>query len=72
MEQTEVETIERLSSSHSELRHLWSRHQGFEKELERLSGLRNPTADERREIARLKRAKLQGKDRIARILAEHG
>lgn len=71
MERSELELIDRLSTSNLELRHLWSRHQQFEKDLARLAAIRNPSDEERREMGRIKRVKLQEKDRIARILAEH-
>lgn len=69
MEATELDLIHRLSQNHDELRHLFARHQGFEKELSRLESVRHPSESERREIAKLKRQKLAGKDRIRRILA---
>lgn len=71
MERSELEMIDRLSTSNSELRHLWTRHQQFERDLERLASIRNPSDEERREMGRIKRVKLQEKERIARILAGH-
>ena len=69
MEQSELELIERLSPSNDELRHLFHKHRTFEKELARLTGVQHPSESERREIARLKKQKLHGKDRIRRILS---
>ena len=69
MEREEIEQIQALSASHDELRHLWHRHQRFEESLGRLSGLRYPSEAERREMGKIKRLKLRGKERISQILA---
>lgn len=69
MEQSELELIERLSQSNDELRHLYQKHRTYEKELARLTGVQHPSETERREITRLKKQKLNGKDRIRRILS---
>lgn len=71
MEASEIELINRLSPEHDELRHLVFQHRNFEKELARLEGVRFPSDTERREMARIKRLKLRGKDRIGRILGAH-
>jgi uncharacterized protein YdcH (DUF465 family) len=71
MEQSELERIAHLSTKNDELKHLFYKHQGFEKELSRLEGIRFPSESERRTIGKLKRQKLLGKDRIRRILASH-
>ena len=71
MEAQEVNLISRLSTSNSELRHLVQRHQGFEENLERLERIRFPSEAERREIQKLKRLKLRGKDRMQEILSAH-
>lgn len=68
MEAGEIELINRLSPNHPELKYLVQRHQGFEKELGRLERIRFPSEAERREINKLKRLKLRGKDRIQEIL----
>ena len=70
METSEIELIDRLAPVHDELRHLVFQHRNFEKELARLEGIRYPSDSERREINRIKRLKLRGKDRISRILVE--
>lgn len=72
MEAAEVEMIQRLSGSHDELRHLYGKHQDYERELGRLEQIRYPSEAERREINRVKRLKLRGKDRIRSILSQHG
>lgn len=71
MESHEVEMIEALTAKNDELRYLWSRHQSLESDLARLATLRNPTDDERREMAEIKRNKLKGKERIHAILDQH-
>lgn len=71
MEASELELISRLTPSHDELRHLMTRHRALETDLERLEAIRNPTDVERREINRIKRLKLRGKDRISQILSQH-
>jgi len=71
MERSEIDLIQRLTPKHDELRHLWHRHQAFEKDLTRLDSLRYPTEAERREIGRIKRLKLRGKERMQSILDSH-
>jgi uncharacterized protein YdcH (DUF465 family) len=71
MEASELELIARLAPNHDELRHLVSQHHGFESTLSQLAAVRNPSETERREIAKVKRMKLKGKDRISQILRQH-
>lgn len=71
MERSEVELIEKLSSGHDELRHLWSRHQDLEKSLARLQDVRFPSDADRLEMSRIKRMKLRGKERIHAIIGQH-
>lgn len=71
MEATELEVINQLTLSNDELRHLYGKHQDFERELGRLERIRYPSEAERREINRVKRLKLRGKDRIQSILVSH-
>jgi uncharacterized protein YdcH (DUF465 family) len=71
MEATELDLINRLTSSHDELRHLVGKHQDYERDLMRLERIRYPAEGERREINRIKRLKLRGKDRIQVIIAKH-
>lgn len=71
MEATETDLISELAPNHGELRHLVSQHQSFERELDRLERIRYPSEAERREIGKLKRMKLRGKDRIHHILSQH-
>jgi len=71
MESDELDLVQRLAAGNDELRHLWGRHQGYERDLGRLDGLRYPSEAERREIGRLKRMKLRGKERIQAIIDAH-
>jgi hypothetical protein len=71
MEPQELELIQSLSPKHDELRHLWNKHLDYEKDLGRLTGLRYPSEAERREIGKIKRLKLRGKERIQAILDTH-
>ena len=71
MEASELDLINRLTTSHDELRHLYGKHQDYERELARLERIRYPSEAERREINRIKRLKLRGKDRMQSILATH-
>lgn len=70
MESTELDLIRHLSAKNDELRHLYAQHQKYEGQLSSLT-VRHPSESELREIARVKRLKLRGKDRIQAILASH-
>lgn len=71
METYELELIRQLAPNHDELRRLVYLHGGYEEELTRLESVRFPSEAERREISRVKRLKLRGKDRIRSILQSH-
>jgi hypothetical protein len=71
MDAQDLELIERLSPTNAELRHLWMQHGGFEAKLADLERVRYPSEGERREIGRVKRLKLRGKEQIGKILAQH-
>ena len=68
MESAEIAMIQTLSAKNDELRHLYAQHQKYEGQLNQLL-VRYPSESELREIARVKRLKLRGKDRIQQILA---
>lgn len=70
MEPSDLDLIHRLSAKNDELRHLYTRHQKYETQLTSMT-VRHPSESETREIARVKRLKLRGKDRIQQILATH-
>lgn len=71
METQELDLIARLTPTHDELRHLMHQHQGYEQQLTRLESVHYPSEAERREINRIKRLKLRGKDKIRAILSQH-
>ncbi len=63
--------IERLVPTNEELEALVKAHEAFEGQLDEMSSRRYVTDAERLEIARIKKQKLRGKDRILQILADH-
>jgi uncharacterized protein YdcH (DUF465 family) len=69
VDSSERERLSGMASENAEVRYLLTRHEGLEKELARLEGVRHPTESERRDIQRIKRLKLRGKDRLREILA---
>ncbi len=71
MEPQELALIETLAPKHDELRYLWSQHLDYEKDLNRLTVIRYPSEAERRQIGKIKRLKLRGKERITAILEAH-
>jgi len=71
MNESDRALIASLSSSHHELQRLHSKHAEYEDQLRALSSKRWRSSEETLEEQKLKRLKLQGRDRIASILAEH-
>jgi uncharacterized protein YdcH (DUF465 family) len=71
MEPHEQEILQRVAEENPELRHLWSQHSRYESQLADLERVRYPSEAERREIGRLKRLKLRGKEQMSRILEGH-
>ena len=71
MNQAERALIDELVPRHDELRELVDRHRAYEDQLEEMSKRRFLSEIECMEMARIKKKKLRGKDRIHRILAEH-
>ena len=69
MEAADLDLIERLVPTHPELRHLWLQHGHYESQLEELERVHYPSEQERREIGKIKRLKLRGKERITAMLA---
>ena len=67
----EVELIARLTAGNAGLRHLWGQHLSYDATLAEMERIRHPSEGERRKIARLKRLKLRGKQRITGILDAH-
>ena len=70
MEVSDKELLESLCKENEELRKLVEDHEAYEKSLEAYASRRYLTDAERAEVARLKRQKLAGKDRIERMLVE--
>jgi uncharacterized protein YdcH (DUF465 family) len=63
--------IETLAPTHEELNELVRAHRAFEDKLDEMGSRRYLSDTERLEMARIKKQKLRGKDRIQQILAEH-
>ncbi len=63
--------IEQLAPADEELNTLVTAHRAFEDQLDEMKGRRYLSDAERLEMARIKKQKLRGKDRILRILADH-
>ncbi len=63
--------IDQLVPANQELGRLMDAHRAFEARLDELAQRRYLTDSEQLEVARLKKQKLRGKDRILSILAEH-
>ena len=61
----------RLMESNEEYRTLARKHSNYDRRLEELSARRFPSTDEQVETQRLKKLKLQLKDRMHAILREH-
>lgn len=70
MNEEDRRLLEILAAGHPELAQLMADHEAYETELEELTGRRYLSDAERLEMARLKKEKLRGKDRIHQILAE--
>ena len=71
MEHYERARIAALVRHDDELRLLWREHQDLESRLDELNGVAHPSPAEQLERKQVQKRKLAGKDRIARILAEH-
>lgn len=71
MEGRDLELLTTLSQSNEELSKLLAEHDDFEKQLNDLSKRRALTPQQETEVHRLKKLKLQGRDRIEAILAQH-
>jgi hypothetical protein len=71
MEAYERRKIEELLGDDPELERLWREHESLERRLGELDGLRHLSPAEELERKELQKRKLQGKDRIAGIIARH-
>ena len=70
MSKPDQELIDRLCKEDEEFRKLYEDHQAFEERIEELQK-RPPTTEIHFEIEKLKKQKLQGKDKMERILVKH-
>lgn len=71
MEPRDRELLENLSQSNSEINKLLAEHQQFEERLNTLAKRHAVTPSEEDEEVRLKRLKLQGRDRMQSILNQY-
>ena len=71
MEERDRRLLDTLRQSNEELDRLWLEHGEFEAKLGALNKRHARTPAEDQEILRLKRLKLQGRDRIEAILSQH-
>lgn len=71
MEAKDRELLTLLSQSNEEVSRLMSEHRAFDRKIDELNRRHAPTPAEEAEMARLKKLKLQGRDRLEEILAEH-
>jgi len=71
MNEDDRQLIEALIPQVPELAQLVAEHEAFEAQLDELGRRRYLSDAERLTVARLKKEKLRGKDRIHQILAEH-
>jgi hypothetical protein len=70
MSKPDQELIDRLCKEDEEFRELYEQHLQFEESIDEL--LRRPPSTETHfEVERLKKLKLQGKDKMERILTRH-
>ncbi len=71
MEPRDRELLENLSQSNNEINKLLAEHQQFEDRLNTLTKRHAVTPSEEEEMVRLKRLKLQGRDRMQSILNQY-
>ncbi len=71
MNEHDKSLIASLSTTHPELQRLRTKHEEYEQQLRAISSKRWRSTGETLEEQKLKRLKLQGRDRMASILAEH-
>lgn len=71
MENRDLELLSTLAQSNEELSRLLAEHDDFERQLSGLTRRRALTPQQEVEVQRIKKLKLQGRDRIEEILAQH-
>lgn len=70
MESKDRELILRAAQRNAQLKRLYREHMEFEEQLERFTRRPFLTAEEQQSVAKLKRRKLRGVDRMMALLAE--
>jgi uncharacterized protein YdcH (DUF465 family) len=68
MEKTELELLEKLAPTHSDLKSLWDEHILYEKQLEKFESKGYLTPSEEQQKRELKKQKLDGKTRLVNLL----
>lgn len=71
MPNSEAALEETLKKENKEFRKLAEEHEDLKKKIQELDKHKFLTPDQETEISRLKKLKLQGKDRMHQILTEH-
>lgn len=71
MEKRELELLERLAPTHSDLKSLWDDHILFEKQLEKLESKKFLTPSEEQQVRQIKKQKLDGKTKLVALLHEY-
>ncbi|MCP4869970.1 MAG: DUF465 domain-containing protein [Proteobacteria bacterium] len=71
MNEHDKSMIDSLSTTHPELMRLRTKHEEYEEQLRAISSKRWRSKGETLQEQKLKRLKLQGRDRMASILAKH-
>lgn len=71
MEKRELELLEKLASTHPDLKSLWDDHIIFEKQLEKLENKSYLTPAEEQQKRQIKKQKLDGKTKLVALLQEY-
>lgn len=71
MEKKELELLEKLAPTHSDLKTLWDDHILYEKQLEKLENKSYLTPSEEQQVRQLKKQKLDGKTKLVALLQEY-
>lgn len=71
MDNHDIELIEKLLSENEELANLWREHQQLDLQLDGMGQRPYLSPQDEREVKKLKKVKLAGRDRIEAILAEY-
>lgn len=71
MEKKELELLETLAPTHSDLKALWDDHILYEKQLEKLESKNYLTPTEEQQVRQIKKQKLDGKTKMVALLREY-